>query len=265
MLGDFMLNRFWKTFGICCFCTAILAAMPEKVMADETRPENRIGAAVVIRVEQSAADVYAEPDEGSEVVGQAATGGTYDVHELVDGQWAKISTEDFEGYLNTAETSATMEEADAEGEEAGETGEAEAAEGTAEETAEETAARESAERREEIVDYAMQFLGNKYVYGGTNPNKGVDCSGFTSYVMKNAGGVQLSHSSRAQSKEGKAISMDEARPGDLFFYGNGSRINHVALYIGDGEIVHASNEINGILISDCTYRKPVKVVNVLGD
>ena len=55
------------------------------------------------------------------------------------------------------------------------------------------------------------------------------------------------------------------RPGDLIFYGSGSRINHVAMYIGDGQIVHASNERNGILISNWTYRNPVKIVNVLGD
>lgn len=230
-----MLNRIWKTLGIYCLCTVILAAVPETAMAEETSPKKQTGVPVVVRVEQSAADAYAEPDAG-DAEKEADT----------DGEETKEIEETAEGAEETAESEEEVTE-------------------IIEETAEETAARESAEKREEIVDYAMQFLGNKYVYGGTNPNKGVDCSGFTSYVMKNAGGVQLSHSSRAQSREGKVISLDEARPGDLIFYGNGSGINHVALYIGDGEIVHASNEINGILISDCTYRKPIKVVNVLGD
>lgn len=115
------------------------------------------------------------------------------------------------------------------------------------------------------MEYAKQFVGNRYIYGGTNPNTGADCSGFTSYVMRNAAGVNLSHSSSAQAGEGRVISAEEIRPGDLVFYSQGRRINHVALYIGDGQIVHASNPTNGILISRWNYRTPVRVVNVLGD
>ena len=120
-------------------------------------------------------------------------------------------------------------------------------------------------KREEIVNCGMQFVGNRYVWGGIDPNKGADCSGFTMYIMREIAGITLSHSSRAQANEGRVISADEMRPGDLVFYGSGKRINHVAIYAGDGMIVHASNEEDGIKTSPWNYRKPIKIVNVLGD
>ena len=120
-------------------------------------------------------------------------------------------------------------------------------------------------KRAQIANYAVQFVGNRYVYGGTNPNKGADCSGFTSYVLRHSAGVELPHSSRSQAVQGREISAAEIRPGDLVFYASGKRINHVALYIGNGQVVHASNERTGICVSEWTYRNPAKIVNVLGD
>ena len=117
----------------------------------------------------------------------------------------------------------------------------------------------------EIVEYGKEFIGNRYVWGGLDPHKGADCSGFTMYIMRNVAGVTLSHSSRAQANEGRAVSAEEMRPGDLVFYGSGKRINHVAIYAGDGMVVHASNEEDGIKMSPWNYRKPIKIVNVLGD
>lgn len=175
---------------------------------------------------------------------------------MVNGQWAKISTGEFEGYLNTAaaeDEEETLEDAPEE------------APVVPVETAEETAARVSAERRQAVVEYGLQFVGNRYVYGGTNPNKGADCSGFTSYVLRHSAGVELPHSSRSQAVQGREISAAEIRPGDLVFYASGKRINHVALYIGNGQVVHASNERTGICVSEWTYRNPAKIVNVLGD
>ena len=118
--------------------------------------------------------------------------------------------------------------------------------------------------RQNVVDYALTFLGNPYVYGGSDPNTGTDCSGFTSYVLEHAGGVNMNRSSRSQAVQGTQVSADQMQPGDLVFYASGSRINHVGLYIGDGKIVHASTERTGIKISPWTYRNPVKIVNVLG-
>ena len=119
--------------------------------------------------------------------------------------------------------------------------------------------------RSEIVTYALQFVGNRYKYGGTNPNTGVDCSGFTSYVMRHAASVELPHSSSGQSRVGRVVSSSEMRPGDIICYGSGKKINHVALYIGNGQIVHASTERTGIKVSRWNYRTPVRIVNVLGD
>ena len=305
MIGDYMTNRILKTAGLFCFCTLMAAAAPERAMADQEGPECQIhaevvqegpecqtgaeavqegpksqlhavegpeepviiiagrkdakdqaGASMLIQVEDENTEVYSEPDTESQVVGQAEAGDTYDVLEMVDGQWAKISTGEFEGYLNTA----AAEDGEEALEEAGEEAPAAPAE-----TAEETAARVSAERRQAVVEYGLQFVGNRYVYGGTNPNKGADCSGFTSYVLRHSAGVELPHSSRSQAVQGREVSAAEIRPGDLVFYASGKRINHVALYIGNGQVVHASNERTGICVSEWTYRNPAKIVNVLGD
>lgn len=116
-----------------------------------------------------------------------------------------------------------------------------------------------------LCDYALQFVGNRYVWGGTSLTKGVDCSGFTMQVMAKYG-VYLSHSSAAQANEGTKISESELKPGDLIFYGRGGRsIGHVAIYIGGGQIVHASNKRDGIKISNYRYRTPVKFVRFIYD
>ncbi|MBO5335532.1 MAG: C40 family peptidase [Lachnospiraceae bacterium] len=119
--------------------------------------------------------------------------------------------------------------------------------------------------RVEIVEYAKQFIGNPYVWGGTSLTKGADCSGFVQSVFKKYG-VKLSRTSRSQVNDGKKISMSELKPGDLVFYTNGSgTINHVALYIGGGQVVHASSPKTGIKISKYNYRTPYKAVSVLQD
>ncbi|MCR5415884.1 MAG: C40 family peptidase [Pseudobutyrivibrio sp.] len=118
--------------------------------------------------------------------------------------------------------------------------------------------------RTAVCDFALQYVGNRYVWGGTSLTNGCDCSGFTMQVMAQYG-VSLSHSSRAQANEGTKISTSELKPGDLIFYGKGSYINHVAIYIGGGQIVHASNKRDGIKISNYMYRTPIKCVRVLYD
>lgn len=118
--------------------------------------------------------------------------------------------------------------------------------------------------RVSLVQYATQFVGNPYVWGGTSLTRGADCSGFVLSVYANFG-VSLPHSSRSQANCGTKISASEAKPGDLFFYGNGSGINHVAIYIGNGQVVHASSPRTGIKISGAYYRTPVKVVRIIND
>ena len=94
--------------------------------------------------------------------------------------------------------------------------------------------------RVSLVQFALQFVGNRYVWGGTSLTNGIDCSGFTMQVYARYG-VGLPHHAASQPAYGNRISASEAKPGDLFFYGSGSSISHVGIYIGNGQIVHASN------------------------
>ena len=118
--------------------------------------------------------------------------------------------------------------------------------------------------RVDLISYATQFVGNPYVWGGTSLTNGADCSGFTLSIFAKYG-VYLPHYSKAQANCGTRISASEAKPGDLFFYGSGSSISHVAIYIGNGQIVHASSKKTGIKISNAFYRSPICVTRVLGD
>ncbi len=118
-------------------------------------------------------------------------------------------------------------------------------------------ANQQAALRSKVVNYGLQFVGNRYVWGGTNPNTGADCSGFVQYVMRNAAGVSLPRTSREQAKAGRAVTSSEMLPGDLIFYTNSSGVvNHVAMYIGNGQIVHAASRRSGIKISTWNYRRP---------
>ena len=117
--------------------------------------------------------------------------------------------------------------------------------------------------RTAIVAYAKQFLGNPYVYGGTSLTNGADCSGFTQSVYAQFG-YSLPHSAAAQSGCGSKVSLSNVQPGDLIFYRNGSRIGHVAMYIGGGRVVHASNPSDGIKISNMYYRKPCGARRIIG-
>ena len=124
---------------------------------------------------------------------------------------------------------------------------------------------ESASLRSRIVNYAMKFLGNPYVWGGTSLTKGADCSGFTMSIMKNFG-ISLPHYSGSQAKSGKRIKSSEMRPGDLVFYGNSrGKINHVAMYIGNGQVINAASRRSGIKISTWNYRTPICIVDVIGN
>lgn len=221
-------NKGWKLLGMMGICSAVLFANPAKAQAAEAEE------GAVVKVEAEQVSLYSEMSAESAVVEQASQGDTYEVVEDNGDGWVKVFSESGEeGYLMADGKSAVVE-------------------------------AESGDVRQDVVDYALTFLGNPYVYGGSDPNTGTDCSGFTSYVLEHAGGVDMNRSSRSQATQGTQVSAEQMQPGDLVFYANGSRINHVGLYIGDGQIVHASTERTGIKISPWTYRNPVKIVSVLG-
>lgn len=129
----------------------------------------------------------------------------------------------------------------------------------AESTAQESAAAAPAVTQasslgQAVANYAVQFVGNPYVYGGTSLTNGTDCSGFVMSVYKNFG-VSLPHSSSADRKVGYAVNgLANAQPGDIICYSG-----HVGIYIGNGQIVHASTEKTGIKISSASYRKVLAV------
>lgn len=118
--------------------------------------------------------------------------------------------------------------------------------------------------RTSIVEYSKKFLGNRYVYGGNSLTNGIDCSGFTQQIYAKFG-YNLPRTSRTQANVGTSISASQIKPGDLVFYGNSKTINHVAIYIGGGKIIHASNPRSGIKISNMNYTKPKKIVRVIND
>lgn len=109
----------------------------------------------------------------------------------------------------------------------------------------------------DIAKFACQYIGNPYVAGGTSLTNGADCSGFVMAVYQNFG-ISLPRSSYAQSSVGRGVSYSEAQPGDVIYYGG-----HVGIYIGNGQIVHASTERTGIKITSATYRSIITVRRIV--
>ncbi|MDO4324375.1 MAG: C40 family peptidase, partial [Lachnospiraceae bacterium] len=120
----------------------------------------------------------------------------------------------------------------------------------------ETEASSSSSTGQNIVDYAKQFIGNSYVWGGTSLTNGADCSGFTQSVFAD-NGINIARTAADQSAGGTSVSLDDLQPGDLLFYDSTGSIDHVAIYAGDGTIVHAANSNSGITTSPYDYSTPV--------
>ena len=213
------------------------------------------GAAAIARAEEvkqtiatvTATTLYVreQPNTDCSIITMMPKGEELEVVELLDG-WVKINVDSDEGYVSADYVDVTTELK------------------KAMTMTEVRYGQGVSDVRVSLVQYATQFVGNPYVWGGTSLTRGADCSGFVLSVFRNYG-ISLPHSSSAQSNYGTRISASEAKPGDLFFYGNGSRINHVAIYIGNGQIVHASSPKSGIKISNAYYRTPVKVVRIINN
>ena len=189
--------------------------------------------------------VRKKPSVDSSVVSLVGEGEDLTVEKIVDG-WYKVEVDDEKGYISgdfvdisqklpTASSIKELNQSSSDG---------------------------VASTGSSLVQYALQFVGNRYVWGGTSLTNGVDCSGFTMQVYARYG-VSLPHHAASQPAYGTRVSASEAKPGDLFFYSNGGGINHVAIYIGNGQVVHASNPRTGIKISNAYYRTPVCVVRYL--
>ena len=199
----------------------------------------------VATVNTETLNVRAEKSTEAEVLSQVGNSEAFTVNSVADG-WVEISVDDSVGYISqdyvtlaqalpTAKTIEQVKYGDG-----------------------------VSDVRTSVVSYALQFVGNRYVWGGTSLENGVDCSGFTMRILGKYG-ISLPHSSKAQPSYGTKISASEAKPGDLFFYGSGRSISHVAIYIGNGQIVHASNKRDGIKVSNAYYRNPICVTRYLPD
>ena len=199
----------------------------------------------VATVNTETLNVRAEKSTEAAVLSQVGNSEAFTVNSVADG-WVEISVDDSVGYISqdyvtlaqalpTAKTIEQVKYGDG-----------------------------VSDVRASVVSYALQFVGNRYVWGGTSLENGVDCSGFTMRILGKYG-ISLPHSSKAQPSYGTKISSSEAKPGDLFFYGSGRSISHVAIYIGNGQIVHASNKRDGIKVSNAFYRSPICVARYLPD
>ena len=114
----------------------------------------------------------------------------------------------------------------------------------------------------QVINYALQFVGNPYVYGGNSLTSGTDCSGFTSLVFKHFG-ITLNRTAAGQAYNGRAVSLSDIRPGDIILHGYDGVIIHAALYIGNNQVVHALNENTGIVVTDYQIMPIISVRRVL--
>ena len=193
-----------------------------------------------------ALNIREEPSTDAEIVTRVAQGEELEIAEVLDNGWIKVYLDDEEVYVSAdyidvrsdLPTAITMTEL--------------------------LYGQGVSDVRVDLCQYAKQFLGNPYVWGGTSLTSGADCSGFVLSVFKKYG-VSLPHSSRAQANSGKSINASDLQPGDLVFYAKGGTINHVAIYIGSGQVIHASSPKTGIKISSYNYRTPAKMVRILQD
>ncbi len=189
--------------------------------------------------------VRTEPNTDSEIITTMAEGEYLEVVEVMDG-WIKVLLDDEEAYIS-AEYAQVEENLD-----------------TAITMTELLYGEGVSDVRVELCQYAKQFIGNPYVWGGTSLTKGADCSGFTLSVFKKYG-ISLPHYSVSQSKMGTKVSLSEAKAGDLVFYAKGNTVNHVGIYLGNGQVVHASSPRTGIKISNVGYRTIHSIRNIIGD
>lgn len=243
-------------YGICTLALCGIMSMGSvmEARADYETPEGPAFSQgdYVASIEKGNHSVYVSMDS-DEVLGEASEGEAYQILDAEGDGWMEIQVGEKTGYISVEEEGIAIMNQD------------EMAQNNVMLNTKIPGTSFSEVKRQELVSFALQFLGGRYRAAGNDPHTGVDCSGFTKYVMLHGAGVTIERSSAAQSQQGVDVSADQMRPGDLVFYGSGGRVNHVAMYIGNGQVVHASTYETGIKLSPWNYRAPVRIKNVLGD
>ncbi len=188
-------------------------------------------------VSASTVNVRKEPNTSSEIVTNA-TMNTEVVVQSEEGGWSKVTVNGRDGYIATNLLSSTRQTTSR----SSTTRRSTTSTQTQDTTASTTSSASSSGAA--VVAKAKSYIGYKYVYGGSSPSTGFDCSGFTSYIYKQFG-VSLNRTAAGQYSNGTAVSRANLQPGDLVMFGK-SGINHVGIYIGGGMIVHAENKTTGV-------------------
>lgn len=188
-------------------------------------------------VNASTVNVRKEPNTSSEIVTNA-TMNTEVVVQSEEGGWSKVTVNGRDGYIATNLLSATRQTISR----SSTTRRSTTSTQTQDTTASTTSSASSSGAA--VVAKVKSYIGYKYVYGGSSPSTGFDCSGFTSYIYKQFG-VSLNRTAAGQYSNGTAVSRANLQPGDLVMFGK-SGINHVGIYIGGGMIVHAENKTTGV-------------------
>lgn len=221
----------------------------------------------VVKINTASLRVRAAANENSETLTLVTEGNAYGIEEIGAG-WTKIHVDDsISGYVRndyiildyTGPVAHVVTDAPANSGNTGSTG-------TTENTTTESTGittPPSTNIGQDIVNYALQFVGNPYVYGGTSLTNGADCSGFVMRIYADFG-YSIPRTADVQGTVGTEVSLSALAPGDLVFYDNGTgSIKHVALYIGNGQVVHASSSTTGIIISNVNYKPPCKAVRII--
>jgi len=224
--------------------------------AEETCPK-------VAKVNTVTLNVRAEQNESSECLTQIPEGESYEViyqDDAVDG-WTYLRVDsDIEGYVSSEYVDVSYGFSHA-------LSVAEEEEIRLQQEREEAArlAEMTSSKREEVVNFALQFVGNPYVYGGTSLTNGADCSGFTQSVYAHFG-YGIPRTADQQMNGLTNVSLDSIQPGDLLFYKDRSGfVGHVTMYIGGGQVVHASSSTTGIIVSNIGYRTPCGAARIIWD
>ena len=196
-------------------------------------------------VNSTTVNVRQEANTSSTIVTTVALNTEVQVYSEENG-WSKVKVNNVEGYISSSLLSNNKQETSRSQSTSRRTSSTKTTKNTASQATAQTTNVPASGNGSSIVATAKQYLGSKYTYGGSSPSTGFDCSGFTSYVFKQHG-ISLNRTAAGQYSNGVAVSRANLQPGDLVMFGK-SGINHVAIYIGGGQIIHASTPSTGVRI-----------------